>query len=617
MLQLSRRTVRHAWPPYVGALVALTGGVTLLCTAITMIAAVERALTGEVSAAEREQLDDLSALFGTMSAVAMFMAIFVVSSAFGFVVATRQRQLGLLRLVGATPRQVRRMVLGESALVALLAAVLGGLLSMVAGPAFLLVIRWRGITDLALDLPAPWLAWSIAAPSCLLIALAGSWRASKRAGKVSPVAAFGEAAVERRRPGFWQLVAGSLCFGSLALVLVLIDDITPLFTIVMAILLPEVVVVGLYCFGGLIFPALGSLLARPFVGRWVEARLARDHVRTAVRTPVALAAPILAISAIAGSMIVTLSLTADWTSALNREQLSTPVVVSTQGDREVARRLTDAHLPLVDPQVTVVAGIGGDHRQPVEAIEPATAIEARGLHAVDGDLDGLAAGGVAVTETWRSDAGTRVGDRLPMRIGDRTIRPEVVAVVRDAPDLYAEVVAPRSEVLPDGHRPVPETLFVDPGDADLDDLLSGTSAQVLPADRWIDRVDRETRTGNTLGLWVLLGPAGAYAAIAIVNAVLVGAGQRREQLRAIALLGGTPSQLRRMAVWEAGLIGGSALLLGGLVTGFVGWLVRFATSRDVDVEAMTVPWLPLGAIAAVCVGLAVVAALVGSRRVVH
>ena len=34
MMRLSRQTVRHSWPPYVGALVALTFGVALLGTAV-------------------------------------------------------------------------------------------------------------------------------------------------------------------------------------------------------------------------------------------------------------------------------------------------------------------------------------------------------------------------------------------------------------------------------------------------------------------------------------------------------------------------------------------------------------------------------------------------------
>jgi putative ABC transport system permease protein len=142
MLKLSRQTVRHSWQPYVGALVALAFGIALLSVAVTVGAAVDT--TGHragLSAEERAQLSDLAALFGIMSGVSLFMAIFVVGSTFGFVVATRRRQLGLLRLVGATPRQVRRMVLGESAVVAVVAAVVGSLVGMLAAPAFLEVVR--------------------------------------------------------------------------------------------------------------------------------------------------------------------------------------------------------------------------------------------------------------------------------------------------------------------------------------------------------------------------------------------------------------------------------------------------------------------------------------------
>src|SRR5690349_6016048 len=212
MLRLARQMVRHSWPPYVGALVALAGGVALLTVAVTVSAAV--AATGSaagVTAEERAQLSDLSSLFGIMSAVALFMAVFVVGSTFGFTVATRRRQLGLLRLVGATPRQVRVMVLGESAVVAVLASAVGCMSGTVATPAFLALLRWRGLLAVDLTLPSPWVAWAIAAPSGIAVALLGSWRASKRAAHVSPVAAFQEAGVERRRPSFWKLLVGTLC----------------------------------------------------------------------------------------------------------------------------------------------------------------------------------------------------------------------------------------------------------------------------------------------------------------------------------------------------------------------------------------------------------------------
>ena len=181
------------------------------------------------------------------------------------------------------------------------------------------------------------------------------------------------------------------------------------------------------------------------------------------------------------------------------------------------------------------------------------AIPARGLRAVEGNLEGLARGGVAVSESWHTDQGTDVGDVLKIRVAGEVLRPRVVAVFRDAPDLFAEVVAPRSLVSPGDHEPTPELVFVDPGDADLAHLLEGTDARVLTADQWIDEVDRQTRAGNNLGLWVLLGPAGLYAGIAIVNAVLVGASQRKEQERTIALLGAT-----RRAAAPDGAVGSGA-----------------------------------------------------------
>ncbi|MGL5859865.1 MAG: FtsX-like permease family protein, partial [Phycicoccus sp.] len=141
----------------------------------------------------------------------------------------------------------------------------------------------------------------------------------------------------------------------------------------------------------------------------------------------------------------------------------------------------------------------------------------------------------------------------------------------------------------------------------------GTTARVATADQWIDDIDAQTRSGNEAALWVLLGPAGLYAAIAIANAILIGAFQKRDQLRTIALLGATRGQLRRMALWEAGLVGAAALLAGAATTGLTGWLVREATTRDVPGHPLTIPWLPLTGIAMTCTCLALVAALVGAR----
>jgi putative ABC transport system permease protein len=626
MLRISRQTVRHSWRPYAGAFVALACGVVLITTTVLLLGAVDATASRDgVSAAERAQLEDLSSLFGTMAAVSMFMALFVVASTFGFVVATRRRELGLLRLVGATPRQVRRMVLGEALVVALLATVVGSLVATALAPAVTSMLRAGGVTSLELDLPSPYVAWAVAAGCGIGVALLGSWRASRRASKIAPVAAFQEAGFERRRVTPWQFVIGTLCLGGVVAAFVAVPEITPLFALVGAVLLPEVVVVGLMCFGGLIFPKLAGLLAGPAVRRDVAARLARDHLRTAVRTPAALAAPVVAISAIAGSMILALSFTADWTAALDREQLRAPLVVELDGSGSSLDKLREVpELEVVDPRVTAELGFGAEAEQTtVEAVDLSATPAARGLTAVRGDLGALENGQVAITETFALDSGSGFGDRLRIRVDGEWLRPKVGAVVRDAPDLYDEVLASTSLLAPELHDAVPIMAFVVPDDGvsiaeartAVEEALAGTSSQVTEADAWIESVESETRAANDLALWVLLGPSALYAGIAIVNAVLIGSGQRRRERRTLALLGATAEQQRRTALWEAGLVGAAALVVGGAVVGLVGWMVRHAIVSDVPAVDLDLPVVPLLGIGVTCLGLTLLAAFVGARPV--
>ncbi|MGY2874383.1 putative ABC transport system permease protein [Marmoricola sp. URHA0025 HA25] len=508
------------------------------------------------------------------------------------------------------------------ALVALAASVAGGTVATLLTPAALWLLRNRGVTSLHLHAPAPWVAWSIAVPCGAGVALVGSWRASRRAAKISPVPALQEAGLERRPLSFWQVVIGGLCLAGVVTVVVLSTRMEPLFALVVSILLPEVVVIGCVCFGGVLFPFLAGALAAPFAPGNISARLARDHVRTAVRTPAALAAPIVAISSIAGALIIALSFTADWTSALDRGQLRAPLVVEAGNRAAVAAVAADPDVAVADARTTIPLRLGPDRdTEDVEALDLPAAAAARGVRAVRGDLGALHGPTAAVSETYASDASVGVGDRISTFVAGTTVRLRIVAVVADAPDLYGEVLVPRELVAARAQRAAADLVFVLPRDgvtvatlrASLERSLAGTGSHVLAAETWIDRTDDQTRAANNLGLWVLLGPAGLYAGIAIVNAILIGSSQRRRQLRVVAQLGGTPQQLRAMAVWEAGLVGAAALATGTLVTAFVGWMVRRAITSDVAGATLTIPWIPLAAVAATCAGLVLVAALVGAR----
>ena len=619
MMHLSRHTVRRGWPPYVGSAIAMSLGVTLIFLTVDLIQAVsvttaDAGLNREV----RAQLSDLSALFGMMSAVSMFMALFVVASTFGFVVAARRRELGLLRLVGATPRQVRRLVLGESLVVALLSSVAGCLLGALSAPAMLWLLHQRGITPVVMNEPGPWTAIFIAVPTGMLVALAGAWRASRRAARISPMAALLESAVERRRVSVAQLVVGTLCLAATVTAVALSAQLDPLFALVASILVPEVTVIGLVCFGAVLFPLVAGWLAAPFVRRDVTARLARDQVRAASRTSASVAARIVAVAAIAGSMILALSFTADWTTALSREQLHASLVVDSGKAAAVRAIGADPDVAVVDTRVLGTASLGADvGSETVEGIDQASARVARGLTAVQGDLGQLGTTGAAISHSAVSDLGLHLGDRLVLHFGKDTVRLRVRAIVRDAPDLHEDLMIPRAVLEEHGRHLTRGPTFLtlrdgaDPGRV-RDRLARVPGVHVSTAAGWIKQTDAADRKVNQVGLWVLLGPSGVYAGIGVVNTILIGALQRRRDLAAIGLLGATKRQLRRMAMWEAGLVGTAALILGGATAATLGWTIRHSIGRDVDGAALTMPWTALLSIVLTALGLVVAAGLAGA-----
>jgi putative ABC transport system permease protein len=281
---------------------------------------------------------------------------------------------------------------------------------------------------------------------------------------------------------------------------------------------------------------------------------------------------------------------------------------------------------LVDARrrLTVPSGDDGHERLEVDAIDVTTATVARGLHATKGSLGDLHGTTAAVSETQVIDSGTGLGGHLKARVNGRMVDLTIVAVVPAAPDLYGDILLPADLVAKDLDNAPADELFVvpEPGTetgaakTSLSRALAGTDSQILTAEEWIADVTDQVRRSNNFGLTILLGPAGFYAAVAVVNATLIGATQRRRQHRALGLLGATRDQLRRTALWQATLITGAGLVLGGLTTAFLGWLVRRTITADlagtgVDVP-MTTPWLPLIAIVLACVGLALTAATAGA-----
>ncbi|MFE6509667.1 FtsX-like permease family protein [Nocardioides sp. NPDC057767] len=612
MVSHSLKTLRGSWPPYAGAAVALAGGIALITLATNMLGALATATDG-LDPQTRTQIDDLGSLFGIMAGISLFLALFVVSSTFGFVVATRRRELGLLRLLGATPAQVRTLLLAEALGVAAVGTVAGCVLGTAVTAPVLRVLHLAGVTPVLLTMPGQGAGWAIAASCGVGVALVGAWRAGARAGRTQPVEALREAVLERRRPTVVQGLVALTAAGGLAATAWFAPGMPLLFALLVGMFLPILAVVGANAVGGLLYTELAAYAGAAMARRDPAAHLARDLARTSGRMTAAVAAPVVAIMAVAGSMVLAVGATADWSEGADRAALRSELVVE-QAERP--ERIQDVPgVRVSDVRRTAQVGFGGG-LEDVEVVDVSSAAATRSLQATQGSLAALHGRAIAVTSSYVTDLGIRVGQTRRMRVGDRSVKVRLVAVVPDAPNLWADVVVP--DDLPGIGKVARDTgtVFVrtDAG-ADVATTaraLRDGGAEVSTAAEWVDTVSAEARATNEVVLWVMLGPAGVYAAIAAVNAILIGMSQRRRQTATARLLGATPAQVRRTTLWETAFTGAGALLVGGAIAGFTGWLVRQAVVRDVPDAPLTFPWQALSGITAACLVVLLAAAVAGA-----
>lgn len=633
MFYLSYRAVRQSWVLYAGAFIALALGTLLLGLAATTTAATVAytskrpggllvTVTGDDQATHQERYggggDDVAGLQAVLSmvgAISGFVTIFVVASTFAFVVAARRRELGLLRLIGLTPRQVRRMIRGEALTVAVLASLCGALAAQLVTPFLLDAVAGTSLSPAHLHPASPWLPLAITTVTGVLVALLGARAAAKRAAKVPPVEALREASIEPRRLGVLRASFGVFFAAGGIAMLVFIRPSSGEAAIPLAMFTPMIFVVALVALAPVVVPPLARLWALPLL-RWtkVSGHLARGTVVASPRRAASLAAPILGMSAIAGSMVLTFGFAADASYGAMLHGISAPVVVtpsSSSPDDNLTQQIRSTPgvggLDVSVPVEVVMTDRGAAVGEDAEGIDPSTFTRARHLPS----LSSLTGNTVAVSKEMHQWEGYDVGETLSLTFLDGTaVKLRIVAVVDAPPEVIPAIMLPKALAARHAPDAVPSRWFVWPAPGvSASELLPTLPGQARTVAEWAADSNAELRKGNQLGLLILLGPAGFYSALTIANTLLMGSLQRRREYITTRLLGATSAQVRRTVLWEAGLVATVALTLGAVVTTVVGLLVRSAlTSGQPDVET-TVPWLTLAGITVGSLAIAVLAAV--------
>jgi putative ABC transport system permease protein len=191
MLRIALSTLRFRKASFAASFLALLVGAAIVMACGALLDSALR-VSGTTSAGGEVVLEAgrLKILAGVFSGWTALIVIFGVSSMIGLTVQQRHRELALLRAVGTTPRQVRRMVIGETMMLAILATALA-------------YVPSRFLSSFMADHIAPsvplehnWIPAVIGASNALVAALGAAFVASRRAARTSPLAALGESAVD-------------------------------------------------------------------------------------------------------------------------------------------------------------------------------------------------------------------------------------------------------------------------------------------------------------------------------------------------------------------------------------------------------------------------------------
>jgi putative ABC transport system permease protein len=526
-----------------------------------------------------------------------------------------------LRTVGATPRQARRLVLGEALAVAVAAALAGSVLgAVIAGP----FARWLGRAGFApRDFTAHFILWPLLAASGagLLIALSGAFIAARRAGRVRPAEALREAAVDRgTMPLTRWLIALAALGGSVPLFGVLASAHS---ADTAALILPitMLLVVGFAMLAPVLIPPLAWLLSAPLAAvSSATGMLARRSAMTAIRRTAATAAPVLVTVGIAGSLLAGTDTLISTQQDAARARISAPVMI-TPGRGSAG--LADATVAAVRAAPGVAAAVpvtntmvyvpsGGDPDQ-----WPGQYVGGPGLSAVTrfpvvaGSLSNLTGTGTVAVPAGSWHLGQTVSlwldDSAPVRL-------RVVAVLADQIDTEQTVLLPWA--LRDAHTATPLAnaiyLRLAPG-ARLAAVRAAAAAgggTLTRTSAYLTASDAQNNHANTLALIAILGMALIYTGIAIANTLVMATATRNRELAALRLSGALPRQVLSMIGIEALVVSIIGILFAAAVTAVTVIGLRHGLAPFAPSVHLVVPWLPLSGIALACLVVALLASLI-------
>lgn len=589
------------------------------------------ALRADSKADIASQLGFITTFLLVFAGIALFVGAFIISNTFAMSVRQRMRELALLRAVGASPLQVFASVLAQAAVVGLLGSALGiaGGLALVSG---LRVVLGSIGMDLVGDIPVDATTIVVSLVVGTAVSVLAAALPARRAALVPPVEAMRDDVAVPERSLRWRAVGG-LAIGAVgvaALVLALTrpeEDVAETLLGVGA----GAVLVGVLMLSPVVARTAVGVLAWPFVrllrpvGRLARGNVVRNPRRTANT---------------AGALMIGMALVGAVSVIAVSAQQSVTGVVEAQTNADVVVRSATMVIPsgaVDDVAALPEAGtsdavafaplaVAGPGEEPavdyVIGLADGTLGRSVEVELVDGSLDELGAGQVAVTEAAADEHGWTVGDELTVAGADGPQALSVVAVITTnvlgSPLVVGQDVL--DTLVPRDQQQV-DTILVTAAagvsatelqDAVADAVAPYVVVSVLTRDEFVSNLADQVNQLLVI-LYALLGLSVVIAVLGIVNTLALSVIERTREIGLLRAVGLGRLQLAGTVTVESVLTAVFGTVLG-LAVGVALAATMPTVFADDGLSELAVPWANLGGMVALAVVVGVLAALWPATR---
>lgn len=543
--------------------------------------------------------------------IAFLVGIFLIINTFSMLVAQRTREIGLMRAIGSSRKQVNRSVLVESLLLGFVGSILGVGAGVGIAIGLMKLMGMAGMNlsteDLTIKATTPVIGMILG----VVVTVLAAYLPARRAGKVSPMAALRDAGTPA--DGKAGLVRGAIGLvltgaGGYALYAAATADTAKDGSLLLAggvvLTLIGFVVIGPLLAGGVV-RVISAVILRAFgpVGRMAE----RNALRNPRRTGATGAALMIGLALVACLSVVGSSMVASATSELDKSVGADFIIdggqrIVPQAQKAMEQSPDLAHVTSYkELEATLTSPDGKKDTKGVTAADPTYAQDLR-RPTTEGTLSAAyGRNAMSVGSDYAKDHGVHVGDTITVAFkGGDTAKLKVAAITDDSGALdqgarYLSIETMRKYV-PADQIPPNSMMFAKAKDgqekqayAALKDALHDYP-QYQVRDQTDYKQELKDQVGQLLNMvYGLLGLAIIVAILGVVNTLALSVVERTREIGLMRAIGLSRRQLRRMIRMESVVIALFGALLGlGLGMGWGATAQKLLAMEGLNV--LDIPW---------------------------